>query len=94
MLQTTAVCTGIGWIHLAQDRDERRAFVNTVMGLCVPYKAGTFLTRCCLISARNTVTLTVLGAEKYRLGAESGLPRFKGRTEGQEAPRTTLSICS
>jgi hypothetical protein len=56
--------------------------VNTVMGLCIPYKAGTFLTRCCLISARNTVTLTVLGAEKYRLGAESGLPHFKGRTEG------------
>jgi hypothetical protein len=24
------------WIHIVQDRDQRRAFVNTVMGLWVP----------------------------------------------------------
>jgi hypothetical protein len=28
---------GVDWIHLAQDRDEWRALVNTVMNLWVPY---------------------------------------------------------
>jgi hypothetical protein len=27
---------GVDWIHLAQDRDQRRAPVNTVMNLRVP----------------------------------------------------------
>jgi hypothetical protein len=27
---------GAGWINLAQDRDQWRALVNTVMHLCVP----------------------------------------------------------
>jgi hypothetical protein len=27
---------GVDWIHLAQDRDQRRAVVNTVMNLRVP----------------------------------------------------------
>jgi hypothetical protein len=27
---------GVNWIHLAQDWDQRRAFVNTVMNLLVP----------------------------------------------------------
>jgi len=30
------VCEVVGWIHLAQDRDQRRAVVNTVMNLRVP----------------------------------------------------------
>ncbi|PNF16194.1 hypothetical protein B7P43_G17976, partial [Cryptotermes secundus] len=29
-------CNGIDWIDLAQDRDQRRALVNTVMNLPVP----------------------------------------------------------
>jgi hypothetical protein len=31
---------GMDWIDLAQDRDQWRALVNTVMGLRVPYNAG------------------------------------------------------
>jgi hypothetical protein len=27
---------GVDWIHVAQDRDHWKAFVNTVMNLCVP----------------------------------------------------------
>jgi hypothetical protein len=36
---------GVDWIHLAQDRDQWLAVVNTVMNLRVPYKVGNFLTR-------------------------------------------------
>jgi hypothetical protein len=34
----------VDWIHLAQDRDRRRAVVNTVMNLRVSLNAGNFLT--------------------------------------------------
>jgi hypothetical protein len=35
---------GVDWIHVAQDRDQWRAVVNTVINLSVPQKAGSFLT--------------------------------------------------
>lgn len=29
-------CDNVNWIHLAQDRDQRRGFVNTAMNFRVP----------------------------------------------------------
>jgi hypothetical protein len=33
----------VNWIHVAQDRGQWRALVNTVMNLRVPQKTGNFL---------------------------------------------------
>jgi hypothetical protein len=35
---------GVDWLHLAQDLEQWRALVNTVMNLRVPLKARNFLT--------------------------------------------------
>jgi hypothetical protein len=35
---------GVEWIHLAQETDQWRALVNTVMNLWVPHTAGNMLT--------------------------------------------------
>jgi hypothetical protein len=37
------VCDGVDWFVLAQDREQRRATVNTVMKLRIAWKAGHFL---------------------------------------------------
>jgi hypothetical protein len=34
----------VDWMHLSQDRDQRRTLVNTVMNLRFPSKAGKLLT--------------------------------------------------
>jgi hypothetical protein len=37
---------GMDWIDLAEDRDQWRALVNTVMNLRVPQNFGKFLSIC------------------------------------------------
>jgi hypothetical protein len=34
----------VDWIHLAQDKEQWKAVVNTIINLRVPYKVGNFLT--------------------------------------------------
>jgi hypothetical protein len=37
---------GMDWVDMAQDRNQRRALVNTVLKLRVPQNAGKFLRGC------------------------------------------------
>jgi hypothetical protein len=43
---------GVDWMDVAQDRDQWRALVNTVLNLRVPQNAGEFL-RGCTISGSS-----------------------------------------
>jgi hypothetical protein len=42
---------GVDWIDMAQDRDQWRALVNTVLNLRVPWNAGGFLRGCTIDSS-------------------------------------------
>jgi hypothetical protein len=46
---------GVVWIHLAQDRDKRRARLNTVMDRRVSKKARSFFTTCLTISFQRKI---------------------------------------
>jgi hypothetical protein len=45
---------GMDWIDLAEDGDQWRALVNTVMDVWVPQNAGKFLS-CCTICSFSRV---------------------------------------
>jgi hypothetical protein len=46
------------WIDMAQDRNQWRALVNTVLNLRVPYNAGKFLSGCTIGGSSRWVQLS------------------------------------
>jgi hypothetical protein len=46
MMNLREIGWGVSWIDLAQDRDQWRALVNTVMILRVPHNVEKFLSGC------------------------------------------------
>jgi hypothetical protein len=48
---------GVYWIDMAQDRDQWRALVNTVLNLLVPYNAGEFLRGCTIDTSSRRAQL-------------------------------------
>jgi hypothetical protein len=47
---------GVDWMHLAQDKDQRRGLVNTVTNLRVPQEAGNILTSWASVSSAHNTT--------------------------------------
>jgi hypothetical protein len=45
---------GMDWFDVVQDRDQWRAFVNTVMNLRIPINAGRLLSSCTIGSSSRT----------------------------------------
>jgi hypothetical protein len=54
---------GVDWMHMAQDRDQWQALVNTVINPQVPWKVGNFLTRWVTVSFSRR---TLLHGVKWR----------------------------
>jgi hypothetical protein len=50
-------CDGVNWIDMAQDRDQWRALVNTVLNLRVPKNSGGFLRICTIDSSSRRAQL-------------------------------------
>jgi hypothetical protein len=48
---------GVDWIDMAQDKDQWRALVNTVLNLPVPYNAGKFLSGCTISGSSRRAQL-------------------------------------
>jgi hypothetical protein len=48
---------GVDWMDMAQDRDQWRALVNTVLNLQVPLNAGKFLSGCLINDFSRRVQL-------------------------------------
>jgi hypothetical protein len=48
------------WIDLAQNRDQWRALVNTVMNIRFPYNVGKFLSSCTIGSFSRRAQLHVV----------------------------------
>jgi hypothetical protein len=44
---------GMDWIHLAEDRDQWRALVNTVMNIRVPWNIRKFLCSCTIAAPQK-----------------------------------------
>jgi hypothetical protein len=47
----------VDWIDMAQDRDQWRALVNTILNLRVPKYARKFLSSCTIGGSSRTVQL-------------------------------------
>jgi hypothetical protein len=47
----------VNWIDMAQDRDQWRALVNTILNLRVPSNAGGFLRGCTIDSSSRRAQL-------------------------------------
>lgn len=45
------VCGAVDWIHLALDRVQWHAVVNTAMNFIIPYRVDSFLTQSLLVCA-------------------------------------------
>jgi len=67
---------GVDWIHLAQDRDQWRAVVNTLMNLRVPLKAGNFLTNRVAVLTSQPGPRSMESAEQNIGGLCTGKPTF------------------
>jgi hypothetical protein len=48
---------GMDWIDMAQDRNQWRALVNTVLNLQAPYNAGEFFRGCKIDSSSRRAQL-------------------------------------
>jgi hypothetical protein len=49
--------SGLDWIDMAQNRDQWRALVNTILNLRVPKNAGEFLRDCTIGSSSRRAQL-------------------------------------